>query len=127
MHIRKEHNPNKHRLVALLVTGFTLVIGGIWAYQLKTMVVSRSILDVQDSWQEMVRQYDQGLQYGDKVQQYLPTSDVGEFVESASATAQAQLDEIEKATGEKPLDDLAKALIDGLNTPVDAAQAPVQE
>ncbi len=119
MHIRKEHNPGKHRLVAVLVTGFTLVIGGVWAYQLRSMIITKPVFDVEDSWRQMVREYDSAAKFSDQVQQYLPSSE--ENVADVIQTAATEMIATENAESGS-LDDLAQALIDKLNAPADAAE-----
>ncbi len=126
MHIRKEHNPGKHRLVIALVSGFTLLIGGVWAYQLRTMLITKPVFDVESSWQQMAREYDKALEYGKAVQQYLPESpdSISEIVVSATEDAQAEL---AKTTPDgQSLDSLAQALIDNLNAPVVAAEVTAE-
>jgi hypothetical protein len=122
MHIRKEHNPGKHRLVVALVTGFTLVIGGVWAYQLRSMIVEKPVFDIEESWREMVREYDSAAQYGEKVQQYLPESgdNVTDVVQAAAVEAAGA------AAESGSLDDLAQALIEKLNAPADAAEVTTE-
>lgn len=118
MHIRKEHNPGKHRLVVALVTGFTLVIGGVWAYQLRTMLITRPVFNVESSWQQMAREYDKALDYGDKVQQYLPESP-DNIHEVVAETAKL-------APDGQSLDSLAQALLDNLNAPANAAEVSTE-
>lgn len=126
MHIRKEHNPGKHRLVVALVTGFTLVIGGVWAYQLRTMLITKPVFNVESSWQQMAKEYDRALEYGDKVQQYLPESS-DSVSDVVAAAAENTKSELTKTTPEgESLDSLAQALLDNLNAPADAAEVTAE-
>lgn len=120
MHIRKEHAPGKHRLVIVLVTVLTLGVAGVWGYQVRDLFSQQTGESVGDSWREMVRQYDEAVEYSNTVQQYLPDSpdNFGEVVADVTAGVEAGT----AAESETDMDVLAQTLIEKLNASAQAEE-----
>ncbi|MFH1631848.1 MAG: hypothetical protein ABIA47_02375 [bacterium] len=125
--IRRKPHKYKQAIITSTIIGMVIVVG-VWALQVNNMFSAASIEQIQTSYEEVQRQFDEGIAFSEEMEEYAPVlgadfEDVIGGVESAillqlaqdralEAVAEGVVERLDENDGNVNDDDIEEEVVD---------------